>query len=135
MTSRPLAAPPIAFGPVASRRLGRGVNNIPPKHCSYSCVYCQAGDTTHLELERRRFHPPAEVIAAVRTRVSHCARAGQPVDWLTFAPDGEPTLDEGLGEEIRGLRDSPSPSPSSRTARSSGGRTSGATSPRPTSSR
>ncbi|MGB9794304.1 MAG: radical SAM protein, partial [Caldisericum exile] len=35
----------IAFGPVPSRRLGRslGVNNIPPKICTYSCVYCQLG--------------------------------------------------------------------------------------------
>ena len=33
----------IAFGPVLSRRLGRilGINNIPPKVCSYSCLYCQ----------------------------------------------------------------------------------------------
>lgn len=33
----------IAFGPVPSRRLGRslGINNIPPKVCSYACVYCQ----------------------------------------------------------------------------------------------
>jgi len=32
----------IAFGPVPSRRLGRslGINNIPPKVCTYSCVYC-----------------------------------------------------------------------------------------------
>ncbi len=37
----------IAFGPVPSRRLGRslGINNIPPKHCSYACVYCQVGPT------------------------------------------------------------------------------------------
>jgi len=35
------------FGPVPSRRLGKslGVNNIPPKICSYSCVYCQLGRT------------------------------------------------------------------------------------------
>ena len=37
------------FGPVPSRRLGRslGINNIPAKHCSYACVYCQVGRTTH----------------------------------------------------------------------------------------
>ena len=30
----------VAFGPVPFRRLGRGlgINNIPPKACSYSCV-------------------------------------------------------------------------------------------------
>jgi len=37
-----------SFGPVPSRRLGRslGINNIPPKLCSYSCVYCQLGRTS-----------------------------------------------------------------------------------------
>jgi len=51
------SAPPIVFGPVPSRRLGRslGVNNIPPKTCSYACVYCQAGRTLRLEIERRSF--------------------------------------------------------------------------------
>ncbi len=35
----------LAFGPVPSRRLGKslGINNIPAKTCSYSCVYCQVG--------------------------------------------------------------------------------------------
>jgi len=35
----------IAFGAVPPRRLGRslGINNIPPKHCSDSCVHCQLG--------------------------------------------------------------------------------------------
>jgi wyosine [tRNA(Phe)-imidazoG37] synthetase (radical SAM superfamily) len=33
----------IAFRPVPSRRLGRSleINNIPPKVCTYSCVYCE----------------------------------------------------------------------------------------------
>ena len=40
----------IVFGPVPSRRLGKslGINNIPPKGCSYSCVYCQVGRTLRL---------------------------------------------------------------------------------------
>jgi wyosine [tRNA(Phe)-imidazoG37] synthetase (radical SAM superfamily) len=44
----------IAFGPVPSRRLGQslGINNIPPKNCSYACVYCQVGKTS--ELKHRR---------------------------------------------------------------------------------
>ena len=47
----------IAFGPVPSRRLGRslGINNIPPKVCTYSCVYCQLGRTTKMQVERRPF--------------------------------------------------------------------------------
>ena len=37
----------LTFGPVPSRHLGRslGINNIPPKACTYSCVYCQVGST------------------------------------------------------------------------------------------
>jgi wyosine [tRNA(Phe)-imidazoG37] synthetase (radical SAM superfamily) len=52
----------ITFGPVPSRRLGRslGINNIPPKVCSYSCVYCQVGRTLDLATERRALYPPDE---------------------------------------------------------------------------
>ncbi|HNS33556.1 MAG TPA: radical SAM protein, partial [bacterium] len=44
----------IVFGPVPSRRLGQslGVNNIPPKICSYSCLYCQIGRTCNFSVER-----------------------------------------------------------------------------------
>lgn len=96
----------IAFGPVPSRRLGQslGINNIPPKHCSYSCVYCQVGPTTRPEAERREFLDPGELAAAVRRKVEQCRAAGQAVDYLTFVPDGEPTLDLRLGDELRALR-------------------------------
>lgn len=96
----------IAFGPVPSRRLGRslGVNHIPPKHCTYSCSYCQLGPTACPEVDRRRFHPAAEVVERVARKLDECRGAGCPVDWVTFVPDGEPTLDEGLGAMIRGVR-------------------------------
>lgn len=96
----------IAFGPVPSRRLGRslGVNNIPPKHCSYACIYCQVGRTTSLEGDRSTFYPPAQVVSAVEHRVAACRASGQRIDYVTFVPDGEPTLDLHLGEEIQALR-------------------------------
>ncbi len=37
-------------------------------------------------------------------RVRACRAAGEPLDWVTFVPDGEPTLDVHLGEEIRAIR-------------------------------
>jgi len=51
------------FGPIPSRRLGRslGLNNIPPKICSYSCIYCQIGNTTQLQIEQREFYSPEEI--------------------------------------------------------------------------
>jgi wyosine [tRNA(Phe)-imidazoG37] synthetase (radical SAM superfamily) len=99
---RPL---PIAFGPVRSRRLGwsLGINNVPPKTCTYSCVYCQVGATDRARLERQSFFAPEEIVTAVRARLVECRASGQPVDVATFVPDGEPTLDRRLGESIRGV--------------------------------
>ena len=100
------APPPIAFGPVPSRRLGRsvGINTIPPKTCTYSCVYCQLGRTDSMGATRRRFHGPEAVASAVERKVRTVREAGERIDVLTFVPDGEPTLDADLGAEIRALR-------------------------------
>jgi wyosine [tRNA(Phe)-imidazoG37] synthetase (radical SAM superfamily) len=96
----------IAFGPVPSRRLGRslGINNIPPKVCTYSCVYCQVGRTTEMTIQRRTFHDPAEIVQDVRDKVEKSKAAGEPIDYLTFVSDGEPTLDANLGLEIELLK-------------------------------
>jgi wyosine [tRNA(Phe)-imidazoG37] synthetase (radical SAM superfamily) len=104
MAPEPTAA--IAFGPVPSRRLGRnlGINNIPPKSCSYACVYCQVGRTVELTAERRAFYPPEEVVHQVETRVRDVRARGEAIDYLAFVPDGEPTLDVHLGQEIAVLR-------------------------------
>ncbi len=92
----------IAFGPVPSRRLGRslGINNIPPKNCSYSCIYCQVGRTLQMQVERRAFYEPEEIVAAVQEKVARTERAQEPIDYVAFVPDGEPTLDVHLGREI-----------------------------------
>ena len=97
----------LVFGPVPSRRLGRslGINNIPAKTCSYSCVYCQAGRTTALEIERRPFVPPERLAGAVRARVDVVRSGGDHVDYVSFVPDGEPTLDANLGRTIERLGD------------------------------
>ncbi len=86
------------FGPVPSRRLGRslGVNNIPLKHCSYSCVYCQLGRTFFLEAERRSFYPINDVVSEVVEAIGKLGESK--VNYVTFVPDGEPTLDANLGK-------------------------------------
>ncbi len=96
----------IAFGPVPSRRLGRslGVNNIPPKVCTYSCAYCQVGRTDKMSVERGAFYRPAELMDEVQDKVGKATELGEAVDYLTFVPDGEPTLDANLGREIELLR-------------------------------
>ncbi|NMC10658.1 MAG: radical SAM protein [Methanothrix sp.] len=96
----------IAFGPVPSRRLGRslGINNIPPKICTYSCAYCQVGRTMQMEVMRRSHYPPEEIFDEVKAKVEKSRELGMAIDYLTFVPDGEPTLDLNLGLEIDMLR-------------------------------
>lgn len=94
------------FGPVPSRRLGRslGINHIPPKACSYACVYCQVGPTRAGAVEPRPCFPPGEIAGEVAGAVQRLRARGEPIDFLTFVPDGEPTLDAGLQAEIELLR-------------------------------
>jgi wyosine [tRNA(Phe)-imidazoG37] synthetase (radical SAM superfamily) len=98
--------PSVVFGPVPSRRLGRslGLNTIPPKICSYSCVYCQLGQTIKMQVERQPFYAPERIVAAVQRMLPAVNNAQETVDYLTFVPDGEPTLDASLGQVIDLLR-------------------------------
>jgi wyosine [tRNA(Phe)-imidazoG37] synthetase (radical SAM superfamily) len=97
----------IAFGPIPSRRLGQslGINNITAKACSVTCVYCQVGPTTEKIIEPRAFFSPAQIHQAVAERVHKLRADGQRIDYLSFVPDGEPTLDIALGDSIDALRD------------------------------
>ena len=97
----------ITFGPVPSRRLGRslGINNIPPKICSYACIYCQLGNTLKMQIERRAFFNPDEIFTSVKQRVQQVIANNESIDYLAFVPDGEPTLDINLGETIERLKE------------------------------
>ena len=92
----------LSFGPVPSRRLGRslGINNIPPKACTYACLYCQVGRTTEMHGVRRPFYKPEEIFSAVNSRAKKAKLSNKVIDYITFVPDGEPTLDINLGHEI-----------------------------------
>ncbi len=96
----------LTFGPVPSRRLGRslGINNIPPKICSYACCYCQVGQTTEKQINRSAFYPVEAIRESVREKLDQARLANEKIDYLTFVPDGEPTLDSNLDREIDALR-------------------------------
>ena len=96
----------IAFGPVPSRRLGRslGINNIPAKTCTYSCIYCQLGRRAETCNKRRRFYEPELIFRQVKEKIEQSRAAGESIDYLAFVPDGEPTLDVNLGQEIEMLK-------------------------------
>jgi wyosine [tRNA(Phe)-imidazoG37] synthetase (radical SAM superfamily) len=82
------------YGPVPSRRLGRslGVSPIPPKTCSYTCVYCQLGRTTHLITAQNSFYPREDILAEILEKGKESS-----FDFVTFVGDGEPTLCKDLG--------------------------------------
>jgi len=88
------------FGPVPSRRLGRslGVDLVPFKTCSYDCIYCQLGRTTHKTIERREWVPLQDVLTELRGKL-----ATKP-DYITLSGSGEPTLFSRLDELIAGIR-------------------------------
>ncbi len=92
----------IIFGPVPSRRLGRslGINNIPPKRCSYSCVYCQLGRTNRMQIKREEFYTPQDIYEKVAKKIEELKVQGEILDYLTFVCDGEPTLDNNFGATI-----------------------------------
>lgn len=98
--------PTHVFGPVPSRRLGRslGVDLVPFKTCSYDCIYCQLGRTTHKTVERREWVPLDAVLNEVKLKLrSH-------PDYITLSGSGEPTLHSRLGdliERIQAMTDIP----------------------------
>jgi len=95
----------IVFGPVPSRRFGKslGINNIPyPKKCSYCCVYCQIGRTFDFRIERQEFYKPEEIERQVEGVIKNLK--DKKIDYISFVPDGEPTLDINLGKSIDKLK-------------------------------
>ncbi|MGD8781200.1 MAG: radical SAM protein [Ignavibacteria bacterium] len=96
----------IVFGTIPSRRLGRslGINNIPFKHCTYSCVYCQLGSTNSMTKLDGDFYCPDEIYETTKNKLDELNSAGEQVDYISFVPDGEPTLDSNLGVTIEKLK-------------------------------
>lgn len=96
----------IVYGPVPSRRLGQsiGINNIPPKICSYSCVYCQLGRTNHMQVKRQAFYEPEDIRREAELKLKQLEMENRQADYFSFVPDGEPTLDLNLGKTIKLLK-------------------------------
>jgi wyosine [tRNA(Phe)-imidazoG37] synthetase (radical SAM superfamily) len=90
------------FGPVFSRRLGRslGVDLLPYKTCSLDCIYCECGSTTKLTSERANRVPTDDVISELDAYLG----PRPPLDFVTFAGSGEPTLHAELGRIIAHLK-------------------------------
>jgi wyosine [tRNA(Phe)-imidazoG37] synthetase (radical SAM superfamily) len=82
------------FGPVRSRRLGvsLGINLLPinSKVCSFDCIYCECGWTE--KNERGRLPSRDEVKKYLEEKLVEMQAKGDPLDVITYAGNGEPTL-------------------------------------------
>lgn len=72
-----------------------GVNTVPMKTCTYSCVYCQLGPTTDLTVARRPYYQPDSVVRAALECIDRSPRRP---DYVTFIGQGEPSLALNMGE-------------------------------------
>ncbi|MFI3302594.1 MAG: radical SAM protein [Rikenellaceae bacterium] len=93
----------IIFGPVRSRRLGisLGVNLLPSfsKICNFDCIYCECGWNDD-NRGSSRFNSREEVIEALEERLIKMSEEGELPDVITFAGNGEPTLNPHFEEII-----------------------------------
>ena len=101
MTAKKEKTQEYIFGPVPSRRLGRslGVDLVPFKTCTYDCIYCQLGRTTHKTMQRKEWVSMDIVIAQLKAKLS-----SKP-DYITLSGSGEPTLFSRLEELILRIKD------------------------------
>ena len=90
------------YGPVPSRRLGLslGIDIVPMKTCSLSCIYCQVGKTSRTTITRGNYVSARDIVKELE---EYFKKSRKP-DWITFSGSGEPTLNSEIGEMIRSIR-------------------------------
>lgn len=97
------------FGPVSSRRLGLslGIDLLPPKTCTFDCIYCEIGRTTLCTDERKEYVPTSKVLE----EAENCLQSeAAKIDFVTITASGEPTLHSKIGDIVSKLKDvSPKP--------------------------
>ena len=98
------------FGPIHSRRLGSslGINLLPVdrKYCNFNCVYCECG--ANIKGGDIKLPSRFEVKDALLQKLAKLRAEGQPVDSITFAGNGEPTIHPdfaGIIDDTINLRD------------------------------
>lgn len=88
----------IVFGPVKSRRLGNslGINLLPidVKFCTFNCVYCECGWNKDAKIVLPRYK---DIIPVISEYLCNC---NEPLDVITFAGNGEPTINPDFPEII-----------------------------------
>ncbi|MCP8323787.1 MAG: radical SAM protein [Candidatus Methylarchaceae archaeon HK02M2] len=57
-----------------------------------------------MQVDRQAFYKPEHIFRKVKEKINKVRKKEEPIDHLTFVPDGEPTLDINLGKEIELLK-------------------------------
>lgn len=93
----------IVFGPLKSRRFGTslGINLLPitNKVCNFNCIYCECG-WTDLKSAEVTYLDTEKILEAIEQRFSKIASEKMPLDCITFAGNGEPTMHPKFAEII-----------------------------------
>jgi wyosine [tRNA(Phe)-imidazoG37] synthetase (radical SAM superfamily) len=91
------------FGPVKSRRLGvsLGINLLPNtrKLCNFNCIYCECGWNPENK-EQEQLPTVKEVERLLDEKLSNMKEHNEPLDVITFAGNGEPTMHPQFAEII-----------------------------------
>ena len=92
----------IIYGPLHSRRLGKslGINLLPEKICSLDCVYCEAGVTKNLTIQREEYIPFPAIIEDLAAKI----KENPDIDYITLCGIGEPTLYKCIGKLIQHIK-------------------------------
>jgi Fe-S oxidoreductases len=57
-----------------------------------------------MRVDRQAFYKPEQILMQVERKINEATLRGERIDYITFVPDGEPTLDVNLGREISLLK-------------------------------
>jgi len=92
------------FGPVPSRRLGRslGIDLVPYKTCTFDCIYCDLARTTNKTTLRQPFVSLKEIQGELELILSVLDKKP---DYITVSGSGEPTLNNNIGQIVRGAKE------------------------------
>lgn len=93
----------IIYGPVKSRRFGHslGLNLLPDntKICSFNCIYCECG--WNPDQPKGHYVNSSDFIEALDQELRSIKESNTPLDVLTYAGNGEPTIHPEFLEIVR----------------------------------
>jgi len=96
------------YGPVQSWRFGRSLGIdvvVPPKTCSFNCIYCQLGRTKVKLSNPAEFKNYVTANDVERDLEKYLADIDvKSIDVVTFSGSGEPTLNPDIGDIVDRVR-------------------------------